>query len=278
MNKLIILLLFISVKTYAVTKSHSVLSDKKKIQVHTDHWGHNMSPTANTLPQGATSAGIYIIGYGLSDDIMLATSPWFHIFYNMNNFILKAKLHQSKETTIGLQVAYFKSKNQAVYHEDENQNSVYDYYQMEATISNLIYTKKISREYVFSANLGFHHYEDETVPFSVRRESFKDNPYQFNLSTFHELKLGDKVSFGFEVGFLGMNYLYPQILTGLSLNTKVNAWQMQLGFSATGTPKAYLSSEKVDSNRANNGYISDNKEDGKRDFSIHPEIQLQYYF
>lgn len=283
MNRYLIIIILFSFNSFAITLSNTSFPKKNTFKKARSpkkvlSWGHNLSPTTNTLPEKTVSAGIYLLGYGFSDDIMIATSPWFHMFYNMDSYIIKSKLHNGKDYSIAFQTAYFKSKNKAQIENSDRNQFVGNYYQMEAILSNLIFTKKITPYYIFSTNFGHHYYLDETVPFSVRRESFKDSPYQFNLSTYHEFLLEENFSIGTEFGLLGMNYLYPQVITGISFNFKGASWQMQLGVSVTGTSKAYLSSKKVDNNRANNGYTSSERENGKVDFSAHPEIQLQYYF
>lgn len=250
------------------------LKDKSSSSINTKtvHWGHNLAPTTQTLNKGVTTAGIYVVAYGLSDDVMIGTSPWFNFYYQMDNIVAKAKILKSGDHEVAVQSAYFKSINEADFETDGR------YYQMEASISNLIYSYKVSDYYSFSTNFGYHYYFDETVPFSIRRESFGDLPYQLNISSFHEFKVEDKLSFGFELGVLGLEYLYPQLITGASFNYRGKAWQMQLGMSFTGTPIGYISSESVDNNRENFGYTSQDKAKGRVDFSAHPEIQLQYYF
>lgn len=240
--------------------------------IKTISWGHNLAPTANTVSKGVTTAGIYALAHGLTDDIMIATSPWFIYYYKMDNAVYKQKLHSDSDSQVAFQTAYFKSQEEAQLGTDAR------YYQMEASISNIIYTKKINNSYTISSNIGYHYYFDETVPFSIRRESFNDQPYQWNISSFHEYIVEDSYSFGFELGALGLNYLYPQLITGLSFNFKGSFWQMQLGMSFTGTPSGYLSSKSVDNNRALYNYTSQDKEKGRVDFSSHPEIQLQYFF
>jgi len=266
-----ILIILISTTSYANNKVSTDLNQvKKKSKVIS--WGHNLAPTTNTLDKGGLTAGIYIVGYGLTENLMIGTSPWFNHYYNMNNAVIKTKLYADELNSIAFQSAYFKSNNKASLYENDK------YYQMEASLSNLIYSRKVNSVYSVSTNIGYHYYFDETVPFSVRRESFNNQPHQWNLSTFHEIDLEDSYSFGFEVGALGLNYLYPQLITGASFNYKGRKWQMQLGMSFTGTPKAYISSESIDNNKELYGYTSQYKEKGKLDFSAHPEIQLQYYF
>lgn len=235
-------------------------------------WGHNLAPTTETLGSGITTAGIYLLAYGLSDDVTVGVSPWFNHFYKMQNAVLKGRLYSKEGHEVALQSAYFKSVNDAEF------TGLDRYWQMEASISNLIYSYRASGDYTVSVNFGYHYYFDETVPFSIRRESFKDSPHQFNISSFHQLKLEDNFSVGLELGVLGMDYLYPQLITGASFNFQSRSWQMQVGISLTGTYAGYISPDRIDNNRAFFEYTSQDKENGRKDFSAHPEIQLQYSF
>jgi hypothetical protein len=265
-----LILLLLSANSFAVNKTFTDLKSKNKKNIIS--WGHNLSPTTSTLSKGEVTAGIYVVGVGITDDVMVGVSPWFNHYYNMNNAVVKAKLYSDDSKSFGIQTAYFKSQNKADLYDDDK------YYQMEASISNLIMTNRINSIYSISSNISYHYYFDETVPFSIRRESFKDEPYQLNISTFHEVSLEDNYSVGLELGALGLNYLYPQLITGVSFNYKGKRWQMQLGLSFTGTTAGYLSNQSLDNNKAMNGYTSQDKEKGKLDFSAHPEIQLQHYF
>ncbi len=108
----------------------------------------------------------------------------------------------------------------------------------------------------------------ETYPFSLRREPFNDQAQQFTLSSLHQFQFKQDLLINLELGALGLNYTYPNLIFGASVVKKWNQFSMQFGGSVTKRFSGELTfNQKVITSVEN--YL---------DTSLHPEIQLQYWF
>ena len=160
----------------------------------------------------------------------------------------------------GVQVGYFKTGN-------FGRNN----YQMEALSASVSYSYDVTPAYTFAMSGNYMYFFDETFPFSLRREPYNDQPYQFSFTTLHEAHLSDKMGLTGEVGVLGLNYTYPQLHFGASINFKSNNWLLQGGFSQT------ITMSKADAAFTQQSYTQASQ-DGSLDFAVHPEFQFQYFF
>src|SRR5690606_4860169 len=61
--------------------------------------GHNLTPTTALLGEGDVMVGTYAAGYGLTDTLTVATSPWLDISYSMPNLGLKYALPSGSDST-----------------------------------------------------------------------------------------------------------------------------------------------------------------------------------
>ncbi len=226
--------------------------------------GHSLTQTSYTLPEGKWMLGTFALGYGLTDDVTLGTSPWLLTLYNMPNVVLRMKKALSTSTAIGAHLGYMKT-----------QEYLQNFYKMEASYGNLILS------HVFSKNLRTHiqlnamYFKDDERPFSIRVEN-PTTPLQISLSAVNEIIAYKKASveygLGLEVGVLGMNEELPYYHGGLSFYRKVKDLFIQVGVSVSATTNVSTS----DFQYVAQGNLPEGDE--FREIMTHPEIQLQYYF
>lgn len=226
-------------------------------------FGHNMSGNSYTLKQGQCLFSTYVAACGVTDQILVGTSTWMLSSYNSHNLAFRYASDLNSKYRVGVQSIYMKS-----YDTSER------YYEMETWRTQFILTNKIDSKLTHHYNLTYEYFYDETVPHSLRREPLNSDAYQVSLSNLFEYDFTDKYIIQYELGIHGVNYHYPQLLTGFSLGRRwINSF-VQLGFSANGTAKSYFNTARIDSN----SYAKRSRNDMRKDFSIHPEIQFQYFF
>jgi len=215
-------------------------------------YGHSLSPTIETNKKGEVSIGSYVASVGLSDEWMLASSTWMYYDYNTWSVILKKKFESS-----AIQMAYLKSHTMGS-----------NFYVMEAFLAWFIKKFEVNSNYEISLNLNYMHFIDETVPFSFRREPGNNLPYQYSLSSLHRLKWSKNFGGLLEFGILGLNYNIPEAHSGFGFYYQ-NSWTLvQLGASMTARP---YNIERL----YNDG--KDKSINESYDFSMHPEVQIQFF-
>ncbi len=239
-------------------KNTSTLIEQPLIETKSVLFGHNLTPTTHTLKKGVWTVGNIVLGNGITDRLTIATSPWLFSSYNMYNGFLRSRSAMANGE-LGFQLGYFKTGNFG-----KNQ------YQMEAVSLSSSYGYNVTPNYTFTLSVNYMYFFEETFPFSLRREPFNDQPYQFSLTTLHEANLSEKVGFIGELGVLGLNYSYPQLHFGTSMNYKAKSWLVQLGFSQT------VTMSKAQKSLSQASYH--NSQDPTLDYAIHPEFQAQYFF
>lgn len=232
--------------------------------------GHNLSPTTYTIKKGDVSVGTYAAIVGVTDNLVIGTSPWMYFDYNMYTFVARQGKQIDEKSRFGWQLIYFKSDREVSY--------ITDGYQMEAFSGNLTYTRRINSRFSLHFNYNHMYFLDETVPFSLRREPFNDDTFQSTLTMLAEIKGTSNWGLLAEAGVLGLNYVYPQMILGVSTNYIHKNYLVQLGFNITSTPEALFLSPRNDANNMNGGRLTNDRFEGERDFSVHPEIQFQYTF
>lgn len=233
-------------------------------------FGHNMSPTTYTLSKGQASIGTYAAIVGVTDELVLGFSPWMYFDYNMYTGVARYARPLNENVRIGGQLIYFKTDRESL--------DIKEGYQMEAYSGNLTLSYLLPSQSVLHFNYNHMYFKDETVPFSLRREPFNDDPFQSSLTMLVETKLTDRWGVLGEIGALGLNYSYPQVILGSSMHYEFDSFLIQLGFNITSTPISLFSSDRDDANNSNNGQLTTERDQGKYDFSVHPEIQIQYTF
>jgi len=227
--------------------------------------GHNLTPTTYTLPKLGFTAGNFVLGGGVTDKLTLATSPWLYTSYNMYSGIVRLRGCLEREgdsckTDWAVQAMYLKTGHFGK-----------DTYQMTALNSSFVVKRDITDFYSLNLALNYMYFFDETAPFSLRREPYNDNAYQVSISSLHEIRLPAGFGFLIELGALGVNYMYPEFHYGLSVHHRSNNFLVQLGFSQTFT--AGTLSRLFDTNQI----MSLTGGEPGYDFSMHPEVQLQFF-
>jgi len=226
--------------------------------------GHSLSQTSYTLPKGKWMVGTFALGYGISNNITLGTSPWLLTLYNMPNVLLRTKKEISTSSAIGLHIGYMKT---AEYLRNE--------YEMELLYGNLIYSFVVNKNIRthFQANLM--NFISESRPFSIR-VSRPTLTSQISLSNISEVAVYKKGShefgFGAEVGYLGVNESRPYMHGGFSIYRKTKNLFLQAGLSLSASNNVGVS----DFSYVGQGNLPPGGE--FREILTHPEIQVQYYF
>jgi hypothetical protein len=226
--------------------------------------GHSLSQTAYTLPKGSSMVGSFAVGFGVTDNITLGTSPWLLTLYNMPNLVVRTKQSLGTSTALGLHVGYMKTEEYLL-----------NRYKMEAFYSNLILS------HVFSSNLRSHFqinamfFRNDELPFSIRVDG-AENPLQISASVVNELSLiksgNSEFGIGIEGGVIGVNENLPYLHGGLSVYKKIDNAFVQLGVSLSATPNVTIADFRLV------GSGGDLPPGEQRAIRTHPEVQIQYYF
>ena len=223
-------------------------------------FGHNLAPTAETMSKGDWTVGTYYAGVGVTDNITVGLSTWMIWGYNLDNVILRFR-HPFFAEEISHQVAYFKSNEQWGTR-----------YVQESISYWLTYPFKFER-YTFNTTLNYMYFWNELRPFSLRREPFNNQAQQITISTLHQFYFSETTTLQFELGILGANYVYPNLDIGASiafrpLNQK---WLLQIGASVSNRYSGPLYPDNPQ-----NLYID--SYENYAGVSLHPEVQIQYWF
>ena len=222
-------------------------------------FGHNLSPTTETLKKYQCTAGFYFAGCGLTDNLVIGTSPWMVLGYNLENLIIKANHDFLESEKISHQLAYFKS------------NSTFGEKYKQTSASYWITHSHQFDNYKLSTTVNYMYFFKEEAPFSLRREPFNTQAQQLTATTLHQFYFSKDITLQFEIGILGINYAFPNIAAGASwLYYLNNSWSFQIGGSIS---KRLTNPQYVDPNAT---YIR--SAENYSDASVHPEIQIQYWF
>ncbi len=219
-------------------------------------FGHNLALSDETLKQKDFTFGTYYIGAGLTDKLTVGTSPWMILGYNLDNIIVRYR-GDLFQTEFVHQLAYFKS--------NEKYGNAYE----QTSISYWLGKAFKTDRYKVVLSLNYMYFYNEERPFSLRREPFKDEAAQFTLSTLHVFEYSEAIYLQLELGILGLNYSYPNLSAGASWFYKPSPhWSFQVGGSIS---KRFTGPQRTD-------YVIIKNTENYMGDSIHPEIQVQYWF
>lgn len=222
--------------------------------------GHNMSPGTDVPAKSTWTVGSYLIGYSPTDECLIGTNAW--MAWNYNSYSAIARCRVIGETKwfdeASLQLAYIKSDK-----------SLGDLYRQTVGMAWWTVKNKINDMYTLYTTLNYMYFWDETYPFSLRREPGNNQPYQWSFTTLHRVNWTPTVGFNFEFGILGLNYVQPLIHNGYSVYKMGDNYLAQIGLSISAMPNNF---DRLYSRSEPRGF-SENY-----DYSVHPEIQLQYFF
>jgi hypothetical protein len=242
--------------------------------------GHNLTPTVYTLPKGGFTVGNQVLAGAITKYLTLGTSPWLYYDYNMYSLIVRARGHfktaDATESGLcevngqnldehcgpswGLQLMYLKTGHFQL-----------DNYQMTAINSSFVVKQDVASFYSVNLALNYMYFFDETEPYSLRREPFNHDAYQWTLTTLQEVRLPAHLGALIEFGVLGLNYKYPEVHVGISMHHKTRYVLLQAGFSETFTTGTIGRLFNIDQSAT----LAVQRPG--RDFSFHPEIQLQFF-
>jgi hypothetical protein len=250
-------------------------------------FGHNLSHT-DYFPKNSCSVGLQVVACGNSR-WAAGTSPFLLGMYNMANIYFLSRLGReingNKKT---LQLAYFKTYNE--------ENRIYpgrpsrrlnSSYQQHSVMAYYIYSQNVRDNYRLHWNVSASYFMDDKHPFSLRRPTYYRRPYQLNLTTLHEVQMTEYMGIQGELGFMHLEDKYPRFHGGASLYFKSKRWLFQFGFTLTSTldgmfvnpeqPNRFDYQQEL--RMRTNGYDDPfDKDKIKEDFSLHPEIAIQYHF
>lgn len=241
--------------------------------------GHNLTPTSYTLPAGETTVGTYAVGVGVTDNFMLATSPFIWLGYNMANIGGRVAVQtDSFIDRICLEGLYFNTLQMS-----------FANYEQESLFGRLTATSHLGRTYRVHMTFGYQYFFNDAHPFSLRPNPFTRDPITISVGALHEFRFSEKFGILAETAILGLNYMLPYGHFGLSAFWKSKALTIQAGLSASirgsadisagavaqykgavGTPMGTLIQSEV----WGDDYVPLNA----RHVMVHPEVQLQFEF
>ena len=245
--------------------------------------GHNVSTTTVTLPKNEISVGTMFVGFGVTDNWLLGISPFVLSTYQMYN-VASRWAWTIDQDRILLGVEYFKTFGD----ESDTDRRWQDYcdatlvsssgaknchpegfntFKMEAWDIKLTYGRQILSDYRLNVTASYYYYIDDERPFSLRMDPQNNDRYAANLTSLHELRFSRNFYLNLEGGVWGMNYQYPYLHYGGTLNFQSDNRKGLIAFGASVTQSPSFPVAK-----AKKFYNYDSRQ------SVHPEMQLQYYF
>lgn len=245
--------------------------------------GHLVTPNNNVLASREVAVGTLYTGIGLTDNWTIGFSPFALAVFSMNSVLSRWAFNLSPTQRLGFELGYFKSfgdeaafdarwrkhcetfkRSQKCKNGNRYPEGYYSF-QMEAVDGKLTYTQRISAPYRVSVALSYYYYIDEERPFSLRMDPQNGDRYALNVTSLHEIRLRKNIFLNLEGGMWGLNYNYPYLHMGATLNLHINSYLIGLGGSSTFSP-----SFPADRAKEYAGYDSRG--------SIHPEVQIQAFF
>lgn len=228
--------------------------------------GHNLAPGTETPSAATWTVGSYLIGYAPTDSCFVGTNAW--MAWNYNSYSAIARCRLFGENAVFENPSWFdESSLQFAYIQSDK--SLGDAYRQ--TVGMVWWTIKhqFTENYSLYTTLNFMHFWDETLPFSLRREPGNDQPFQFTLSTLQRVAWTETAGFAFEFGILGLNYHKPLVHNGYSIYKMGANYLVQLGLSISALPNNFDRLYGTSDARSRSVNY---------DYSVHPELQLQYFF
>lgn len=216
-------------------------------------WGHNLTPTTYTLKKNQVTAGTYVLGYGVTDNFMICTSPWIDLLYNMPSIDGRYLIAEIKDFRFLLDVSYFKTFQY-----------LRNVYQQNSTFVRAVASQRFSSFYTIHEAFDYQYFWDETVPYSL--DPTPGFQYTTSVSTLHEIHWFKHIGTFLEAGVLGLNYNTPYLHLGASAFGTWKNWMFQIGVSRSSS----MGMEYAITNNYGYWYLSR--------VLWHPEIQLQAYF
>ena len=244
--------------------------------------GHNLSNSGVTLKKGQTSVGTFYAGVGLSDTWTIGISPFVWNTYRMQHYGTRFAHDLNTQQRLLFAVDYFKTFGEEstsdrlwrrfcsenVYTRDCARGRYpwgFTSFKMEALSFKITDSMQINPNYRMNLTASYYFYFDDEKPFSLRMDPQNSDPFAINFTSLHEFKISKNFFWNLEGGFWGLNYQYPYVHVGSTLNLQLKNMLLGGGVSSTFSPS--FPAAKA---RRFAGYDSR--------ASYHPEIQLQAFF
>jgi hypothetical protein len=227
--------------------------------------GHLLTPTTYTPKKKTVTAGSHVLGYSVNDNLLVGTSTFLALFYNSPNLFLKYSKKYNEHSRWAVQFDYLKSSNKRIV-----KNSTL--YEMEAVMIWGLWSKDITPFYTIHTSLNYMYFINEGKPHSLRREPFNDQPFQFAITSLHEVKISERYGLASEIGVLGVNYTTPNLHLGVSFRYMRKNYLIQIGMS--------LDNELWGRDKAI-AYAAENQildRSHTTNLLTHPELSFQYFF
>lgn len=227
--------------------------------------GHLLTPTTYLPEKKTITLGTHVMAYSFSDNLMVGTSSFLLFFYNSPNIYMKYGRKFSEKQRWSVQLNYLKS--------DVNFDFFNTKYYMEAAMGWFSWSYDITPFYTFHASVSYMYFINEGKPHSLRREPFNDQPFQFSLTTLHDVRVSKRFGLASELGVLGINYEIPNLHGAVSFRYIRDKYFIQIGVS--------FDAHVLNGGFDRRGYISNNPTlDASHtdDFVIHPEAAFHYFF
>ncbi len=243
--------------------------------------GHNLSATGYLLGKYQCTLGIQVAGCGLTEKWTLATVPWLYFNYNTWSVVNRVRLKTYEGGgSWSAQFGYFKTFPQA-----RNNKYITYPYQMEAYWLQIIRAIPMSRHYRLYLNVHTNYYADDKRPFSMRRPVPDRNSGQVGITSLHEIALYKRWFVMGELGFLEILQKSPPYAhAGFSFGRSGYTYEWHIGYTLTSTPLGLFNPRsrrdyQQELRDTKDGFNQNlDREKTKRDYAIHPEFALQYFF
>lgn len=276
--------------------------------------GHNVSPSSYTLRARQIAAGNFGIAAGITDQITIATSPWLWLSYEAANVHLKWIEDLSNGSRVGALVSYFETfgdspflrcagdwegwmcpnespdiiqlrrqSNPLGYQYVEAISALPDRYQFQTVAAHVLYGMDSGRQ-SYHFNFKFSYFFNDDRAYSIRVDPGTDQIRgQFDTTVLIEHRINSNVRVNFETGFMGLNAIVPFGHFGLSVTWVKGFWLTQLGASATwklpDTGNSILETVGRTDSRLHTARDGQSYYGGRYlESSVHPELQIQYFF
>ena len=266
--------------------------------------GHNLTPSTDVAGKYKVTLGNYAAGFGLTENLFVATSPWILYSYNTMNIHLKYSQVLSPKTTAGLFASYFDSYNSESLMGSAPYGSSPGYtpfaadglpsassitpgtnrYQWTSYSVHGLYSYRYDSGSTQYFNLKYSYFVNDEMPYSLRMDPGDDSIRdQIDVSTLVKMPVEDEVSVALEGGLLGANYKSPFAHIGASFVFQKPQWLIQVGASYTaplneiGRPSSFevgRMDKRVHYSQIAGQYYTERY----LQVAVHPEIQLQFNF
>jgi hypothetical protein len=219
--------------------------------------GHNLTSTTYVLAPHQWTVGTYALGYGVTEKLTIATTPWLDLIYNMPTLEAKYAVAIDDRWRWSEEILYF-----------QTQPYLRNHYKMTAVMDRIGASYKFNDVVTLHSQFVSFYYFDETVPFSLRLTPDNDQKYELAVGLLLETHLSEHWGTFMELGAIGLNYANVYTHLGSSLFYQFSSGYVQVGISDSFTARWV--------NYSQNGTTTSSY--GEIQSVYHPEVAIQYFF